>query len=189
MNLVLDHVSVLAKSVDAAARLFVGSGIRIGEKELFADVGTEEIYIGDSESQALLLLQAAASDGVYRRALEKRGPGIHHVAVCTDDFNAANEKLSGLGWLVHPGSLRNYKKGATVFYVRPGVGTILELITRKEAPSGPALISEVMVHTDSGKENYVDGIGIPGLKGSNDGEPYVVIHGRRWNVDEITNVR
>jgi len=188
MNLVLDHVSILVGSVDAASRLFVDSGIKIGQKESFGDVGTEEIYIGDSESRALLLLQAAVANGVYMRALQKRGPGIHHVAVCSNDFSAANEKLSGLGWLVHPGSLRNYKQGATLFYVRPGVGTILELITTKEAPSGHALISEVMVHTDSGKENYVDGIGIPGLNGSNAGEPYLVIHGRRWNVDEIANV-
>lgn len=188
MTLVLDHVSVLVKSVDAAARLFVGSGIRIGEKELFANVGTEEIYIGDSASHALLLLQAAAAEGVYMRALKKRGPGIHHVAVCTDDFKAANEKLSGLGWFVHPNSLRNYKKGATVFYVRPGVGTILELITRKEVPSGPALISEVMVHTDSGKENYVDGIGIPGFRGSDSEEPYLVMQGRRLSVDEMAMI-
>jgi hypothetical protein len=74
MNLVLDHVSVLVHSVDATAKLIADSGVHAGEKESFGDVGTEEIYLGDPESRALLLLQAAVLDGAYKRALEKREP-------------------------------------------------------------------------------------------------------------------
>jgi len=123
-------------------------------------------------------LQAAAGDGAYRSALRKRGPGIHHVAITTDDFDALNEKLSCLGWFVHPYSLRNYKKGKTVFYARPGVHALIELITQKELPNSPALISEVLIHTESGKEDCINGIGIHGLKGSSTGETYIVMQGK-----------
>ncbi len=180
MNLELDHLSVLVRSVDATAKLFSDAGIPVGEKEAFSDIGTEEIYIGNPESRALLLLQAAVRDGVYRRALEKRGTGIHHLALCTDDFDAANEKLASLGWLVHPASLKNYKKGKMVFYARPDVHTLLELITRKEVPTGPALISEVLIHTESGKEDFINGIGIHGLRGTNTGKACFVLEGKTW---------
>jgi len=182
MNLILDHVSVLVNSVDATAKLFADSGMYIGKKEAFMDAGTEEIYIGDFESQALLLLQAAVADGAYRRALEKRGTGIHHVAISTDDFDAANDKLSGLGWFVHPDSLRNYKKGKTVFYARPGVHALLELNISKEAPSGPPLIGEVVIHTEPGNENRINGIGIRELRGSSTEEACIVIRGKKWFV-------
>lgn len=181
MNLFLDHVSILVDSVDATANLFADSGIHIGKKEAFRDVGTEEIYIGNPEYQALLLLQAAAGDGAYRRALEKRGTGIHHLAISTDDFESSNEKLSILGWFVHPHSLRKYKRGTTVFYVRPGVHTILELITKKDMPTGLCLISEVLIHTEPGKENCINGIGVSGLKGSSTEKTYIVIQGKKWH--------
>lgn len=180
MNLVLDHVSVLVRSVDATAKLFAGSGMHVGEKEAFSDIGTEEIYIGNPESRALLLLQAAVFDGAYRRALEKRGTGIHHLALCTDDFDASHEKLADLGWLVHPASLRNYKMGKTVFYARPGVHALLELITQKVVPTGPALISEVMVQTEPGKEGYINGIGIHGLSGTSTGDACFVMQKKTW---------
>ena len=180
MNLILDHVSVLVNSVDATAKLFADSGIPVGKKEAFKDIGTEEIYIGNQEFQALLLLQAAIGDGPYRRALEKRGTGIHHVAISSDDFDASNEKLFGLGWFVHPHSLKKYRKGATVFYVRPGVHTIVELITNKEPPCSPRLIQEVLIKTDPGKEDFIHGIGITGLIGSSTEEPYIIMNGTKF---------
>jgi hypothetical protein len=181
----IDHISVLVDFVERAAERFAAAGIEIGDKETFADVGTEEIYVGDGTMQALLLLQAASGDGPYKRALEKRGTGIHHIAICTDDYDAFNEKLSGLGWFVHPSSLRNYRKGQTVFYVRPGVKAMIELITKEEIAGGTDLISEVMVEVEEGKEQLINGIGLRGLKCSASIEPYIIIDSKTWNVSTL----
>jgi hypothetical protein len=115
----------------------------------------------------------------------KRGTGIHHIAICTDDFESFNEKLAGLGWFVHPNSLRNYKKGETVFYVKPGVGTILELITKKKVLSGDSFITEVMINVEKGRENCINGIGLKGLKCSTSEDGYLVINGRKWLVKDM----
>jgi len=182
----LDHVSILVEAVDTAARLFADSGIAIGDKEIFGDTGTEEIYVGSNENQALLLLQAPTGAGPYRRALTKRGPGLHHLALATDDFNHTNDKLAALGWLVHPASLRNFKKGTTVYYVRPGVGIIIELITHKQLEPKPCLISGLLIQTAPGMEAYISGLGLTGVHASSSEAPCLEIHGKNWPIQVLT---
>jgi hypothetical protein len=65
-------------------------------------------------------------------------------------------------------------------YARPGVHALLELITQKKEPTGPALISEVLIHTEPGKEHCINGIGIRGLRGSSTEEAHLVIQGKTW---------
>jgi len=95
----IDHVGILVRSVERAAealaRLGVGS---IGPKDAFPGEGTAEIYVGDSERGAKLLLMEAIGPGPYRRALERRGPGLHHVALVVDGVEAAVERGVAAGW-------------------------------------------------------------------------------------------
>lgn len=184
----LDHVSVLVNSIENSEKLLSERGIEIGKREIFSDTGTEESYIGNLEYTALLLVQAVMRDGPYKRALDKRGPGIHHIAIATDDFDAFNEKLSSLGWFVHPESFKGYKKGKTVFYIRPGVKTILELVTAKELDLGPQFITDVSVEVESGKEKYIEGIGLPGLTCSSKDEAYIVIQGKKWSISTLSTI-
>lgn len=181
----LDHVALLVTSLDRALRALGPLADTLGERERFEDVGTEEAYVGGPEDIALLLLQEAVGPGPYRRALEKRGPGLHHLALSTDDFASANERLMDLGWLVHPRCLRDYRKGDSLFYVRPGVGAALELIPRETLLLGPAFVEEVRVRVEPGREASVEGLGLPGLRATLGVPSRLRIGGRDFGVDEL----
>lgn len=185
MKYCLDHVAVLVPSVDIAASLLAATDTTIGEKEVFGDTGTEEIYIGAADHQALLLLQAPAGPGPYRRAMEKRGPGLHHIAIATDNFSDCNDLLADAGWLVHPSSLRDYKKGSTVFYARPGVGMLIELITRQRIDTKPSLVSEIMINAGAGQDRYIAGLALPELRCSDSAPPYICLKGKQWLIMEL----
>jgi len=115
--MVLDHIAVLTTSIE---RFCAENDLHSSEPiETFADTGSRELYIdGDASGGRLLLLQPHGA-GPYQRALDKRGPGLHHLGVATDDLAAARAQWVACGWQVHPAS------GAFLF--QRGVPTLIEL--------------------------------------------------------------
>lgn len=75
------------------------------------------------------LLEPAAPDSPVARAIEKRGEGLHHVALRVPDLNAAVERLkaSGARLLNEP---RAGAGGHTYVFLHPASagGVLLELI-------------------------------------------------------------
>lgn len=132
------HVALLVPSVTRAAEVFARAGFAIGEAQEFVSEGTREIYVEQGRAQALLLMEPLAQ-GPYRRALEKRGPGLHHLAIdvaSLEDFAAA---ISGSGWLLHPASLAMMKSSRTIYLSRPGFPGLIEVQEREPvARSGRA---------------------------------------------------
>lgn len=175
MGIHLDHVSILVQSIADSARKLQPHYFPMGEIETFQETGTEEVYIGPFEMNALLLLQAAIAEGPYQRAARKRGFGLHHIAIGPDDFEAYGNKLEGLGWHVHPESRRSAGTSGMVFYVRPGVRTIIELLAKRELLPGGNFITEVMINVDRGLEECIHGLGIMSLKCSIHDPPYLAI--------------
>lgn len=130
----IDHVALLVRSVErsaeALARLGVGD---IGEKESFPGEGTAEVYVGAARRGAKLLLMEAIGPGPYQRALEKRGPGLHHVAIVVDDVPAAVARAVEAGW-------RSMKTGKVSWVGRTGL-PLVELVPR--GTTSAPLVSEV----------------------------------------------
>lgn len=95
----IDHVALLVRSVERAADKLARLGVTdIGEKDSFPGEGTAEVYVGAAGRGAKLLLMEAIGPGPYQRALEKRGPGVHHVALVADDVAATVERAIAAGW-------------------------------------------------------------------------------------------
>ncbi len=85
---ILNHVALLVPSVVRAAEALRGYGFSIGEVEEWEGELTREIYVGYGAKASLLLMEPAGETGSYRRALEKRGPGLHHLAVDVQERKA-----------------------------------------------------------------------------------------------------
>ena len=83
--------------------------------------------IGESRIE---LLEATSADSPISRFLEKRGPGIHHIAVQVDDIRSALAKLKRNGARLIDDEPRKGAGGCLVAFVHPSStgGVLLELV-------------------------------------------------------------
>jgi methylmalonyl-CoA/ethylmalonyl-CoA epimerase len=97
MKAVLDHVGIAVRELEDALRFYRDDlGLEIDPPE---EVGSQHVRahfipVGPS---ALELLEATAPESAIARFVEKRGPGLHHVALRVDDIRAAIAELKAKG--------------------------------------------------------------------------------------------
>lgn len=85
----IDHIGVAVEDLEAALALYGETfGMATEHRETVADQGVEAVLldIGDGHVE---LLAPLGPDTPVGRHLEKRGPGLHHVAYRVADIDAA----------------------------------------------------------------------------------------------------
>jgi methylmalonyl-CoA/ethylmalonyl-CoA epimerase len=85
---------------------------------------------GEAHGGCIELLQPDAGDNPVRRFMDKRGPGIHHVALEVDDIHALFAKLTAAGVRLIDKAPRPGAHGTTVCFVHPQStgGVLVELV-------------------------------------------------------------
>jgi len=157
---VCDHVAVLVEDLEQALGELGTLRELAHPIEEFPGEGTREVYLGNGRSR-LLLLQAIGP-GPYRRALEARGPGLHHLA-----FQAPEPRrlLAALpGWLLHPHSLES--RPQTLWASRPGL-PLVELSAG--TCSGEPLLTGLELAVSASSQAHLDpfaALGLPVSVGS-----------------------
>lgn len=128
MNLHLHHIAVLTHSLSAVAESLPSELARLGV-DTFPNEGTQEQYIDLSPSgRPSLLLIEAIGDGPYRRALQKRGAGLHHFGFMTDRINAAVDYFAQHRLLLHPITLKTFEQGV-IWMCRPEMPFLVEIVS------------------------------------------------------------
>ncbi len=146
MRSVLNHIALLVPNAVKSAEYLRQFDFKIGPAEKWDGEGTLEVYVGDLNSEmANLLLMEPTKEGAYTRAMAKRGPGLHHIAI--DVLNLENyiDELSGSGWFLHPKSLKMIKHSQTAYLARPDVPTLIEVQQRDELKDSTLFISNLMI--------------------------------------------
>lgn len=126
----IDHIGVAVKNVEERLALYrdvLGlAGIHTEE------VPTEQakvgfVPIGESEIE---LLESTTPDGVLAKFIEKRGEGIHHLALRVDDCAATLASLRQAGVRTVDESPRPGARGTKVAFVHPSAtgGVLIELV-------------------------------------------------------------
>ena len=124
----IDHLGIAVKSLEDAIRFYESLGLSVGHRET---VETEKVCVAmlPTAGSRIELLEPSAPDSPISKFLEKRGPGLHHVALRVPDLMAAVERLraSGAKLLNEP---RQGAGGHTYVFVHPAStgGVLLELI-------------------------------------------------------------
>ncbi len=125
----IDHLGIAVRSVDQALKFYEEQlGLRVAARETVEKekVHTAMLPLGESRVE---LLEASEPDSVIAKFIEKRGEGLHHVAVKVPDLNAAVARLkaSGARLLNEP---RAGAGGHIYLFVHPAStgGVLLELI-------------------------------------------------------------
>lgn len=178
MNTV-NHVAILVSSVDDAAQHLSQFGFPVGPKEIWDGEGTAEIYVGEKGQIAKLLLMEPVKPGAYGRAMEKRGPGLHHIAVDVTSLEEFVTTLGGSGWYLHPHSLMTCRKTKTAWLARPGTKMLIEVQEREALDVASAFVSRLEVPLTSKEQTMVTALGIGTLWPSEDDRIWFVIDGQR----------
>jgi hypothetical protein len=116
----------LVKDVEEAEKSMPADLVRNPVKRFEAE-GTKEQYLtSDADHSGAILLMQPIGDGPYKRAMAKRGPGLHHICIKVGSLSKFIAEIANSGFLLHPYSLESMKHG-TAYFCRPGIGFLLEV--------------------------------------------------------------
>jgi methylmalonyl-CoA/ethylmalonyl-CoA epimerase len=141
----IDHIAVCVPDIDeAAARWRAAFGLEARARETVESQKTEAVLLplGEGAEGAQIELISPRGNEGLTRFLEKRGPGLHHVAIEVEGIESALVLLKSLGVPLLDDAPRKGARGHKVAFVHPKAtgGVLVELVEPVEtAGSLPAL--------------------------------------------------
>lgn len=135
MGVEIDHLGIAVRDLGESLRFYTEAlGMKPGMRET---VDAERVNVAmlpagpGEDASRIELLEATDSASPIAEFLEKRGPGLHHLALRVDDLAAAVERLKGEGARL----LNEPRRGAgghKYVFVHPSAagGVLLELIQK-----------------------------------------------------------
>jgi methylmalonyl-CoA/ethylmalonyl-CoA epimerase len=125
----IDHVAVAVNDIDAAlAKYKEIFGLDGRERETVASQKTEAALLPIGESN-IELIAPKGNDGLAK-FLEKRGPGLHHIAIEVEGIESALALLKAMGVPLIDETPRAGARGHKVAFVHPKAtgGVLVELV-------------------------------------------------------------
>ena len=124
----IDHVGIAVRDLVEAAAFYERVGLEVTHRET-VDIERVKVAMLPTGESRIELLEPAASDSPISKFLDKRGPGLHHIALRVPDLDAAVARLreSGARLLNEP---RTGAGGHRYVFIHPASagGVLLELI-------------------------------------------------------------
>ena len=125
----IDHVAIAVPDLDAAVAYYEETfGATVAHRERIDSDGVEEALLKVADSYVQLLTPTSDSSPVAKY-LEKKGPGIHHVAFEVDDVDAAVKELLAKGVRMIDQEPRGGAHGSRIAFIHPAEtgGVLMEL--------------------------------------------------------------
>jgi methylmalonyl-CoA/ethylmalonyl-CoA epimerase len=126
------HIGVAVKNVEEVEKLYSEVlGLPITGREVSPDNKVSFIPLGDT---AIELLESTQPDGAIARHIEKRGEGIHHIALEVDNIESALEEMKSKGMTLIDQKPRRGAHDAKIAFLHPKgtYGVLLELCEPKK---------------------------------------------------------
>lgn len=129
----LDHIGIAVKNLEEAMRFYkdvLGLELEGIEEVPEENVRVAMFRVGDTHIE---LLQGTTQDSAISKFIEKRGEGIHHIAVRVDDVDKSVEVLKSRGaMLVYDKSKLVSRGSRKINFIHPKStsGVLLELVER-----------------------------------------------------------
>jgi methylmalonyl-CoA epimerase len=129
MKAFLDHVGIAVSDLAASLAFFRDVlGLHVESTEDVASQRVRATFVNTGQS-TLEMLESTAPDSAIAKFIEKRGAGMHHVALRVDDINAAMTHLKSRGIRMIDEQPRPGAEGALVAFIHPSAshGVLVEL--------------------------------------------------------------
>jgi methylmalonyl-CoA/ethylmalonyl-CoA epimerase len=126
----LDHIGIATQKLDEALALWrdaLGLQVDVTEEVTEQGVRVAMLPVGETHIELLEPLSETSPVGKF---LEKRGPGIHHVAIRVPDIRASLASLKAKGTRLIDETPRVGARGCLVAFIHPSSanGVLLELV-------------------------------------------------------------
>jgi len=131
----IEHIGIATRALDEALMFWRDAlGLEVAHTEVVEDqkVRVAMLPVGEPRIE---LLEPTSDDSPVAKFLEKRGAGIHHVAVRVDNIRAALARLK--------------ESGARLIDEAPRVGANNCLVAFVHPSSAGGVLLELVEHTDS----------------------------------------
>jgi methylmalonyl-CoA/ethylmalonyl-CoA epimerase len=126
----VDHIGIATYQIDVALRLWRDAlGLEVDSTEEVTEQGVRVAMLPIGETH-IELLEPLSQDSPVGKFLQKRGPGIHHVAVRVTDIRASLAQLKEKGTRLIDETPRTGAGGCLVAFIHPSSanGVLLELV-------------------------------------------------------------
>ena len=124
----IDHIAIAVNNVESAAKEYQQAlGVANVEFETVASEGVR-IAIIHLDNGRIELMEPINDSSQIKKFLEKRGEGLHHVALETDNIEGEVERMQGCG-IQFLGTIRSGSAGTKVTFIHPNSlhGVLAEL--------------------------------------------------------------
>ncbi len=124
------HIAIAVKNLDEAVEKFK----KVMDVDIeIEDVPEEKVRVAmiDLGNAKIELLEGTAPDSAITKFIEKKGEGIHHIAIAVDNVDEACKQLSSMGFkLVYPEPKLVAKGKRKINFIHPKElhGVLLELV-------------------------------------------------------------
>jgi methylmalonyl-CoA/ethylmalonyl-CoA epimerase len=134
----IDHIGIATHGIEESLGFWRDAlGLEVKHTETVEEQGVRVAMLPAGEPR-VELLEPTGPDTPVAKFLEKRGPGIHHVAVRVEDIRAALARLKAEGARLIDEEPRVGAGGCLVAFVHPAAagGVLLELVEHADEPAG-----------------------------------------------------
>ena len=129
----IDHIAIAVNDVEASAKVYQ-KALGIDEIE-FETVESEGVKVAiiPMENGRIELMQPTKDNSPIKKFLDKKGPGLHHLALETDNIEGEVERMEGCG-VQFLGKVRPGSAGTKVTFIHPKSleGVLAELCSHPE---------------------------------------------------------
>lgn len=135
----LDHIGIAVQSISAARRFYEALGLRGSAIERIEHEGVRTAMLSLGSSR-LELIEPLSPDSVIGRFLDRRGEGLHHIAIHVEDIDAKFDQLLAAGTRLASDAIREGAGGHRYFFVHPSsAGGVLVEIVGSPTPTSAAV--------------------------------------------------
>jgi methylmalonyl-CoA/ethylmalonyl-CoA epimerase len=114
----IDHIAIAVNDVEASAKIYQKAlGIDDVEFETVESEGVK-VAILPMENGRIELIQPTNDESPIKKFLDKKGQGLHHMALETDNIEGEVERMEGCG-VQFLGKVRPGSAGTKVTFIHP----------------------------------------------------------------------
>lgn len=138
----LEHIGIAVRDVELTTNVFRDVLGEAPYKIETVDADGVRTHFIDAGTARLELLESVDPSSPVARFLERRNPGLHHLAFEVDDLDAAHRRLAALGYAPLDPEPRSGADGKVIFFLHPGrtAGVLIELCQSRTSVLRPRTI-------------------------------------------------